>query len=72
MHKDDSLSQREFDCLYWAAKGLTAKETANRLFIAPTTVNFYKQNVLRKLNCSSIAHAVYEAIKQGILVIDVA
>ena len=57
------LSEREFLCLYWSARGKTSQETASLLNITESTVNSYKKSILRKLNCNNIAQCVFEGIK---------
>jgi LuxR family transcriptional regulator, activator of conjugal transfer of Ti plasmids len=61
------LSQRERQCLSWAARGKTVADIAILVEISPRTVTFHLANARRKLNASSIAHAVAEAIRRGLL-----
>ncbi|MGQ3890133.1 helix-turn-helix transcriptional regulator [Legionella sp. CNM-1927-20] len=63
----NSLTQREIDILFWAANGKTSSETALILNISQATVNDYRKSSIKKLNCSNITHAVFEAIKLGYL-----
>jgi LuxR family transcriptional regulator, activator of conjugal transfer of Ti plasmids len=63
----DSLSQRERECLAWAARGKTMEETAGILRVKPRTVLFHVENARRKLDASTCAHAVALAIRKGLL-----
>lgn len=59
------LTKREIECLYWAANGKSSEETATILKIKPATVDEYRKQIKKKLNCNNLVHAVYEAIKYG-------
>lgn len=59
------LTEREVECLYWAAHGKSSDETATILKIKKYTVEEYRKNIKQKLNCYTMAHAVYEGIKRG-------
>jgi DNA-binding CsgD family transcriptional regulator len=59
------LTEREVECLYWTAQGKTSEETASILKIKKSTVEDYRKHIKLKLNCSSMAHAVYEGVKRG-------
>ena len=61
------LTQRELDCLRWAANGKTDGEIAEILSIARWTVITYLQNAKIKLNCSNRTSAVATALSLGII-----
>jgi LuxR family transcriptional activator of conjugal transfer of Ti plasmids len=61
------LSQRERQCLAWAAAGKTAADIATLVGISPRTVVFHLDNCRRKLNTASIAQCVAEALRRGLL-----
>ena len=61
------LSKREKQCLYWAAKDLSLKQTADALTLSDETVKRYRRSVLRKLNCQTMAGALFVAIEQGLI-----
>jgi LuxR family transcriptional activator of conjugal transfer of Ti plasmids len=61
------LSQRERQCLAWAAAGKTVADTAVLVEIAPRTVVFHLENARRKLDAASIAQCVAEALRRGLL-----
>lgn len=60
-------TQRECQCLAWAARGKTVADTAILIGIAPRTVVFYIEKARQKLNASSIAQCVAEAMRRGLL-----
>lgn len=47
------LTSRERECLDLLLQGKTAKETASRLALSSRTVEFYLNNIKRKLKCSN-------------------
>lgn len=61
------LRKREKDCLYWAAQGKTARDTADILSLQPETVNKYLKNAMRRLNANSKTQAVVKALELGLL-----
>ncbi len=61
------LTQRERQCLTWAAQGKTVADIAVLVAIAPRTVVFHLENARRKLNAASIAQCVAEALRRGLL-----
>lgn len=50
---DCQLSAREFECLLWAYKGKTAKQTAKILGLSSRTIEDYLINLKSKLGCES-------------------
>lgn len=60
-----ALTQREKECLLWAAEGKTSWDTAHILEISERTVLFHLQNAAHKLNVSNRAQAVARAVAQG-------
>jgi DNA-binding CsgD family transcriptional regulator len=68
--KRKKLTAREKDCLYLASLGKTSKETAITLNIAPSTVEHYRKKIKEKLNCKTIAEAIYKGINHGYLPIN--
>jgi LuxR family transcriptional activator of conjugal transfer of Ti plasmids len=61
------LTQRERQCLAWAAQGKTVADTAVLAEIAPRTVVFHLENARRKLGAASITQCVAEALRRGLL-----
>lgn len=62
-----NLSRREADCLKWAAAGKTTWEIGAILGISEHTAAVHLRHVNRKLNVSSRAQAVAEAMKRNLL-----
>lgn len=61
------LTDREKECLLWAAEGKTSWETAQILRISERTVIFHLQNAARKLNVVNRQHAVARAVAMGLI-----
>ncbi len=58
----EALSEREKDVVVGVVQGLTNKEIADKLFIAPNTVITHRRNIARKLQIHSIAGLTIYAI----------
>ena len=58
------LTDREKECLTWAAEGKTTWETSQILGISERTVIFHLKNVALKLNASNRPQAVARAVSQ--------
>jgi DNA-binding NarL/FixJ family response regulator len=65
-----SLSEREILILKEICNGGTNKIISNKLYIAPSTVDFHRANIYKKTKTKSIANLVIYAIKNGIIAID--
>lgn len=63
----DRLTDRELEVLRLLANGLSNIRIGERLFISATTVKFHVSNIMRKLEVSRRAEAVYAASKQGLI-----
>lgn len=57
------LSSRERECLYWISQGKTIEETAMILGIKYGTVVGYVRSLKGKMNCNTLAHLVFKAMK---------
>jgi LuxR family transcriptional activator of conjugal transfer of Ti plasmids len=64
---DPVLSPRERQCIAWAARGKTASDTAVLMGISPRTVAFHLENARHKLDATSIAQCVAEALRRRLL-----
>jgi DNA-binding NarL/FixJ family response regulator len=64
---DPALTDREQKVLELLAHGLSNRAIGAQLFISETTVKFHVRNIMRKLNASSRAEAVYEASKMKLI-----
>lgn len=62
------LTDRERECLLWAARGKTAWETSEILHISDETVVFHLKNAMRKIGVFGKHHAVVKAIMLGLIV----
>ena len=60
------LSEREVEVLRLVAKGLTARQVADRLVLSHRTVQNHVQNTLRKLQLHNRVELVRYAIEQGL------
>jgi len=60
------LTERETEVLRLVAKGLTAKQAAERLGVSHRTVENHVQNTLRKLQLHNRVQLVRYAIEQGL------
>jgi DNA-binding NarL/FixJ family response regulator len=61
------LTDREMEVLRLLATGLSNHAIGERLFISATTVKFHVSNIMRKLEVTRRAEAVYAASKQGLI-----
>jgi len=59
------LTQRELSVLRLVANGLSNRGIAAHLYLSETTVKFHVRNIMRKLDATSRAEAVYKATKNG-------
>jgi DNA-binding NarL/FixJ family response regulator len=65
-----SLSPRESEVLQLLAEGLTSPQIGKRLFVATTTVDTHRRNVMRKLGIHSVADLTKYAIREGLTPLD--
>jgi DNA-binding NarL/FixJ family response regulator len=63
----DILSEREFDVLRLAARGLPNKEIARRLNLSIRTVHSHLANTFMKMHVGSRTEAVLLALRQGMI-----
>ncbi|MBA2649585.1 MAG: helix-turn-helix transcriptional regulator [Legionella sp.] len=49
--KNKNLTSRQYDCLYYLARGMTIKEIALQLKLSARTVEHYLEAIKDKLNC---------------------
>jgi HD-GYP domain-containing protein (c-di-GMP phosphodiesterase class II) len=61
------LSRREIDVLCLAAKGLTTKQIADRLFIATKTADHHIQHIYNKIGVSTRAAAALWAMQNAVV-----
>ena len=67
MDHDDRpfLSEREREVLILIAKGLSAKEVAQKTKLSPRTVEHHVENIRNKLRARNRAHIVSKALAFG-------
>ena len=63
----DLLSEREFEVLRLAARGLPNKEIARRLGLSIRTVHSHLANIFMKMQVGSRTEAVLLALRQGLI-----
>lgn len=61
------ISEREFDVLCLAARGLPNKEIAARLGLSIRTVHSHLANIFMKMQVGSRTEAVLQALRQGLI-----
>lgn len=61
------ISNREKECLQWAAKGKTSWEISQILGVTESTVIYHLRNATRKLDAANRLHAVTKALKASII-----
>lgn len=59
------LTKNEMDVLNWIAYGKSTEETAIILNQKTANINFFRNQLKKKLNTSNMAHTVFEGIRQG-------
>jgi LuxR family transcriptional activator of conjugal transfer of Ti plasmids len=64
---DVELSPRETICLKWAALGLTKSDTAVVLGLSSSTVRFYLDRVMNKLDARNVTQAASIATARGLI-----
>lgn len=67
---DQSLSSREREVLQLLAEGLTSPQIGKRLFVATSTVETHRRNLIRKLGIHGVAELTKYAIREGIAALD--
>lgn len=68
--KKHEISKRELDIIYLLAKQCTAKEIGEKLFLAPKTVENYKNTLFLKTGTKNIVGLVLWAIQRKLVSID--
>ncbi|MBA4852840.1 response regulator transcription factor [Emticicia sp. BO119] len=66
-HEFSQLTEREIDIIRLLANELSSGEIAEKLFIAPKTVETHRHNILKKLNVKNTVGIIKYAIKNGLV-----
>lgn len=61
------LTQREKEVLRLHAQGLTINQIAEKLFVAPDTVKYYRRQIFERLKVNTIVEALAYAVSSKIL-----
>jgi len=61
------ISERETECLYWAAAGKSSEEIALIMSLSRHTINDYLKSAMRKLKSINRTQAVAKATKLGVI-----
>jgi LuxR family transcriptional regulator, activator of conjugal transfer of Ti plasmids len=64
---DVRLTNREVECLEWAAQGKSRTDTGQILGLSPRTIKFHLERAQRKLNVASTRQAVLKAALHGLI-----
>jgi LuxR family transcriptional regulator, transcriptional regulator of spore coat protein len=65
MNGEPTLSAREREILELVARGLSAKEVAGEIGIAPRTVDRHIENIRLKMRARNRVHMVTQAVRGG-------
>lgn len=60
------LSPREKEVLQLLSEGLSSPEIGHRLFVATSTVETHRRNIMRKLDLHSVADLTKYAVREGL------
>lgn len=61
------LTKREIEMLQLYAQGLTINEIAERIFVTPDTIKYYRRRIFERLNVGSIVEALFYAVNNKII-----
>ena len=69
-HAGPSLTQRERDCLTFAARGMTSADIGNKLSLTERTVNFHFGRLRQKLGALNRPEAIAKGVSMGFVTFD--
>ncbi len=61
------LTKREIEILHLHAQGLTINQIAQKIFVSPDTVKYYRRRIFDRLNVSNIAEALAYAVNSKMI-----
>jgi len=67
VYKNNELSEREQEVLFYICKGLSNQEIADKLFLSKRTVDKHRENLLSKTDSKNTAGLVMYAVKNKIV-----
>jgi DNA-binding CsgD family transcriptional regulator len=62
-----SLSEREIEVLRLYAQGLTINQIAEKIFVSPDTVKYYRRRIFERLSVSTIVEALAVAVNNKMI-----
>jgi two-component system NarL family response regulator len=68
--REPLLSRREREVLQLLSEGLTSKNIAMRLFVAVSTVESHRKQIMSKLNLRSVAELTKYAVREGLTTLE--
>jgi DNA-binding CsgD family transcriptional regulator len=69
-HTAPRLTQRECDCLKFAARGMTSADIGTKLSVTERTVNFHFGRLRRKLGALNRPEAIAKGVTMGFVTLD--
>jgi len=69
-HAAPRLTQRECDCLKFAARGMTSADIGNKLSLTERTVNFHFGRLRQKLGALNRPEAIAKGLSMGLVHLD--
>ena len=69
-HAGPCLTQRECDCLKFAARGMTSADIGNKLALTERTVNFHFGRLRQKLGALNRPEAIAKGFSMGFVTLD--
>ncbi|NII80979.1 MULTISPECIES: response regulator transcription factor [unclassified Pedobacter] len=68
-HKSEKpkLSKREIEILQLHAQGLTINQIAEKIFVAPDTVKYYRRRIFERLEVSNMVEALSRAVNSKMI-----
>lgn len=61
------LTKREVEILHLHAQGLTINQIAEKIFVSPDTVKYYRRRIFDRLNVNNVAEALAYAVNSKII-----
>ncbi|MBN2689962.1 MAG: hypothetical protein JXR42_05145 [Gammaproteobacteria bacterium] len=62
-HPDISFTKREAECMWYFLKGQTMRAVASIFNLSPRTVEFYANNMKKKLSCKTKSELIDQVLK---------